>query len=214
MGNSRSHFIGSETPGLPANSDDGVNFKSFRDAEGILRQGARFRVFEYTKDANGALSNPVEVAIGNDVVDIEWRVHLANRKASFYSFYGQLGADDTYVERSKLSANHQIKFDGDTPKRCNLRNASVSAEHRAAQLEIDPGEQAISVSKPGDVELKNTNKNIPIDSLGTLRLDATGRLIVLGGYGKSGESNFPPNPDKSLDDYANNDNWFDDAGDG
>jgi hypothetical protein len=49
--------------------------------------------------------------------------------------------------------------------------------------------------------------------LGTLRLDASGRLIVLGGYG---QSNFRPNPPATgdLDDYANNDNWFDDAGDG
>lgn len=59
MGNSPEHFIGPETPGLSANSPDGVNFNSFRDAKGqILRQGARFRVFEYTEDPNGSLSNP------------------------------------------------------------------------------------------------------------------------------------------------------------
>ena len=80
MGNSPSHFIGPETPGVPPNSSDGVTFNSFRDTDPlgrILRQGARFRVFEYTKDASGALSNPVEVALGRDIVDIEWRVHLA-----------------------------------------------------------------------------------------------------------------------------------------
>jgi hypothetical protein len=214
MGNSPSHFIGSETPGLPANSDDGVNFKSFRDDRGrILRQGARFRIFEYTKDANGVLSNPVEVAIGKDVSDIEWRVHLANRKASFYSFYGQFGADDTYVARKGILPSKLIKFDGDDPQITNLRNASVAPENRVAQLEIDPGEQVIKASKPDDVELHNANVSIPIDSLGTLRLDANGRLIVLGGYG---QSNFRPNGDAKSDltEYANNDNWFDDAGDG
>jgi hypothetical protein len=214
LGNSPSHFVGPETPGLPANSNDGVNFKSFRDEHGqILRQGARFRIFEYTKNANGVLSNPVEVAIGNDVADIEWRVHIANRKASFYSFYGQFGADDTYVIRRSILPSKLIKFDGDDPQITNLRNATVAAENRVAQLEIDPGEQVISTSKPDNIELDNPNKNIPIRSLGTLRLDENGRLIVLGGYG---ESNFRPNGDAKPDlkEYANNDNWFDDTGDG
>jgi hypothetical protein len=214
MGNSPLHFVGPETPGVPANSDDGVTFNSFRDDKGqILRQGVRFRVFEYTKDANGALTNPVEVTIANDVVDIEWRVHLANRKSSFYSFYGQVGAGDTFVGRSKLDPTAPIKPAGDDPPRTNLRNASVAPADRAAQLEIDPGEHVISHHNPADVELSNPNQKIPINSLGTLRLDASGRLIVLGGYG---QSNFRPNPTATgvLDDYANNDNWFDDAGDG
>jgi len=214
MGNSPSHFIGPETLGVPANSDDGVTFNSFRDDQGrILRQGARFRVFEYSKDANGALINPVEVTIANDVLDIEWRVHLANRKASFYSFYGQFGAEDSYVGRSKLAPAEPIKPAVDDPQKTNLRNATVAAADRAAQLEIDPGEHVISHSNPADVELSNSNPKIPINSLGTLRLDASGRLIVLGGYG---QSNFRPNPPATgdLDDYANNDNWFDDAGDG
>jgi len=214
MGNSPSHFIGPETPGVSANSDDGVNFKSFRDSQGrILRQGARFRVFEYTKDASGILSNPREVIVGTEVVDIEWRVHLANRKAAFYTFYGQFGADDTFVGRSKLLPTKPIKPDGDDPQRANLRNATVAATDRATQLEIDPGEHVISHSNPADVELSNLNTSIPIASLGTLRMDANGRVIVLGGYG---QSNFRPSPPATgtLDDYANNDNWFDDAGDG
>src|SRR5690349_14012827 len=105
MGNSFDHFLGAETPGLPANSSDGTTFNSFRDPQGrILRQGVRFRVFEYTEDEHGALSDPREVEIAaDDIVDIEWRVHLANRKASFYAFYGQLGADDNYLKRSTLS---------------------------------------------------------------------------------------------------------------
>jgi len=175
MGNSPSHFIGPETPGVSANSDDGVNFKSFRDSQGrILRQGARFRVFEYTKDASGILSNPREVIVGTDVVDIEWRVHLANRKAAFYTFYGQFGADDTFVGRSKLLPTKPIKPDGDDPQRANLRNATVAATDRATQLEIDPGEHVISHSNPADVELSNLNTSIPIASLGTLRMDANG----------------------------------------
>jgi len=54
MGDSPEHFIGPETPGVPANWDDSAaKFKSFRDSSGrILRQGARFRVYEYPDDSD------------------------------------------------------------------------------------------------------------------------------------------------------------------
>ena len=210
MGNSPEHFIGPETPGVPANWDDKEQkFKLFRDSKGrILRQGARFRVFEYTPTADGALSEPREVGLGEEIVDIEWRVHLANRKASFYVFDGQNGAEDLYQQRSKDTADKIIKQE---PDRTNLRNANVFGTERAVRLEIDPSEQLISQAKPDSVEFSNSNKNIPIDSLGTLLLDEKGRLIVLGGYGQSNSIETPP---RQIDEYASNDTWFDDASDG
>lgn len=210
MGNSTEHFIGPETPGVPSNWDDATGaFKSFRDSSGrILRQGARFRVFEYNEDDNGALSDPREVKIDGDIADIEWRVHLANRKASFFVFDGQRGADDFYVTRSQLSPSEKIK---EGPDRTNLRNADIPAAQRADRLEIDPGEKFISRAQPGPVELANTNSQIPINSLGTLLLDATGRLIILGGYGQANSTDEPP---RQIDEYASNDTWFDDASDG
>jgi hypothetical protein len=221
MGNSPEHFVGPETPGLPAKSPDGVNFGSFRDAKGqILRQGARFRVFEYTENANGTLSNPGEVAIGADVVEIEWRVHLANRKASFYSFYGQVGAEDNYVTRSALPADKPIKPDDDLPQRTNLRNANVPPADRKVKLEIDPGEKTISTRQSDPLEISNQNPNIPIKSLGTLITEPGGRLIVLGGYGESNSTapaprnGEPETPPLQITEYANNDTWFDDASDG
>lgn len=212
IGNSPDDFFtGPETPGVPANwDDDKAVFKSFRDDKGrILRQGARFRVFEYIEVADGTLRDPTEVSIGGDVTDIEWRVHLANRKASFFTFHGQFGADDVYVARSSLVATQVIKAD---PDRTNLRNADVPLANRDQLLDIDPGEQLISkATRPGPVELANTTGAIPIPSLGTLRLDDNGRLIVLGGYGESRSTETPP---RRLDEYANNDTWFDDAADG
>ena len=53
-------------------------------------------------------------------------------------------------------------------------------------------------------------------SLGTLRVDAEGRLLVLGGYGHS-DTLIADNPIGRLMDsdyYANNDYWFDDTSDG
>ena len=176
IGNSPDHFIGPETPGVPANWDDSTqSFKSFRDAQGrILRQGARFRVYEYDEDASGSLSNPREVIIGTEVIDIEWRVHMANRKASFFVFYGQLGAEDLYLTRSKLPADQIIKTE---PDRANLRNPSVPQSEREDRLDIDPGEKLISQAQSNAVELKNTKPHIPIASIGTLRLDEKGQIV-------------------------------------
>jgi hypothetical protein len=208
MGNSSNHFVGTETPGVPCNwNDDKQAFNSFRGSDGkILRQGARFRVFEYDQDATGALLNPREITIGGEVTDIEWRVHLANRKPSFFEFDGQTGADDLYARRSTMPSSAKIDDD-----HLNRRNPDVPDAERRDRLEIDPGEKLISQSQPGPVELTNTKTQIPIASLGTLRLDEKGRVIVLGGYGESNSTDPQNNP---IEDYANNDTWFDDAGDG
>jgi hypothetical protein len=210
LGNSTDHFIGPESPSAPANWDAATGqFRSFRDASGrILRQGARFRVFEYPVASGGVAGDPREVVVGGEIVDIEWRVHLANRKASFFVFDGQNGADDLYEVRSKLSPNKIIKND---PDRTNLRNAGVPADQRSARLDIDPGEHLVSVLKPGPDELSNIKAEIPIKSLGTLSVDERGRLLVLGGYGESNSTESPP---RQIDEYASNDTWFDDASDG
>lgn len=52
----------------------------------------------------------------------------------------------------------------------------------------------------------------PIDSLGELRTDGQGRLLVLGGYGKA--VGWPIDGRLPLDDDVNNDQWFDDTSDG
>lgn len=203
-------FIGPEQPGRPANLE-GEIFKSFRDDAGrIMRQAARFHVFEYFEDdSEGRLSSPKEVEINpTDVVDIEWRVHLANKKASFFTFNGKSGASDVYEARSGRPANDQEKSD---PDKTNRRNANVPEADRRQQLEIDPGEKLISKANGNPVPLTNPNTAIPISDLGELRLDDAGRLLVLGGHGKSASTEIPP---RKIDEYANNDTWFDDVSDG
>ena len=199
------HFVGPEHPGVPGNWA-GTEFESFRDGAGrIKRQAARFRVFEYVD----ASSPPKEVVLGTDVVDIEWRVHIANTKGSFFTFNGQSGASDVYVARSQRQGKSSEKTD---PARTNLRNSNIQGPDRQRLLELDPGEKLISKGTPGPVVLTNPNSAVPfIPDLGELQLDDGGRLLVLGGHGTSGSTETPPRP---IDEYANNDTWFDDLADG
>src|SRR5260370_16211183 len=124
------HFVGPEQPGVPGNWV-GTAFQSFRDGAGrIKRQAARFRVFEYFD----ASSSPKEVVLGPDVVDIEWRVHVANTKGSFFTFNGQSGASDVYLARSQGQGTSSEKTD---PARTNLRNYSVLGADKHRRLELD-----------------------------------------------------------------------------
>ena len=82
IGNSDQFFIGPELPGVPGNWDGAAKqFLPFKDAQGrVLRQAARFRIFRIDESGNAVK----EVTLA-DGVRIEWRVHVANRKASFLS---------------------------------------------------------------------------------------------------------------------------------
>jgi L-Lysine epsilon oxidase N-terminal/L-lysine epsilon oxidase C-terminal domain len=207
IGNSAEFFVGPEIPGIPGNWDSDNNvFKKFKDAEGkVLRQAARFRIFEF--DDGG---NPVKEVTLTDGVKIEWRVHVANRKASFFSFHGQSGAETNppYTDRDRRppdSVERKERGRGE-PELKNKRNAGV-ADRRS--LEIDPG--IVSISSPGSVDLIDSQTAAPIKSLGQLRMEAEGRLLFLGGSGESASSATPAPP---IEDYANNDTWFDDMCDG
>jgi hypothetical protein len=203
-------FIGPERPAVPANWNAATHaFESFRDSAGkVKRQAARFRVFEYVSAADGTFV-PKEIVSGQDgVKEIEWRVHIANRKGSFFTFNGQSGAEDLFVARASRAASAPEK---DDPARTNLRNSTVTGD-RSAQLDIDPGEVLIVGLRQGPVRLTNHNAAaIPIPDLGELRTDEAGRLLVLGGHGTSRSTATLP---VAIDEYANNDTWFDDVGDG
>ncbi len=201
-------FIGPETPRLPATGEAlGTTVPPFKDDAGRIKpQGARFRIFEYAR-VRGKYAPTREINLDReDVEKIEWAVHLANRKASFHRFEGEKGEKRPPAPR---------------------RNPRVPAR----QLEIDPGPRQIAGRMVGGVQFTpgtsaqpddetwprypgpHPPKGAPvIDYLGELRTDDAGRLIVLGGRGKSA-SNAPKGP-KPLSDYANNNTWFDDISDG
>ena len=81
LGNSSDdYFIGPECPGLLPLPNG-----PYRDAQGFLkRQGARFRVYQYEYDDTGRLIDISEITV--DKAKIQWRVHLANSKASAAEF--------------------------------------------------------------------------------------------------------------------------------
>ncbi len=207
VGNSDEFFIGPEHPGVPGNwNSDSQVFNAFRDGqERILRQGARFRIFQFD-DAG----NPIKELTLADGVKIEWRVHVANRKASFFTFNGQNGAETSppYVERAiRLPTDVEKHNKGrGQPERKNRRNAHIAVRRG---LEIDPGE--VTISTPGSVELIDTQTAAPIKTLGRIQMQDDGRLVFLGGNGQCASSETSPPP---IDEYANNDGWFDDMCDG
>jgi len=196
----------------------------FKDAQGrIKRQAARFRVYVY-EDASDKRGR--EIKIGDKVLvskwqtgelykakllDIEWTVYLANKKASWYQFK-ELGGEHGYAP--------------DHP----LRNTSITGANARQKLIIDPGPQTVSYkhTTPQQAEFAiGKNPAYPqsfppplapnnIETLGQIivhQQNHHNRLVVLGGYGCSGsfKSGFG---EPRIETYANNDGWFDDIGDG
>ncbi|WP_437760823.1 LodA/GoxA family CTQ-dependent oxidase [Sorangium sp. So ce1389] len=199
VGNSPSaFFIGPENPGALAEVPGG-----YKDAQGrVKRQAARFRIYAY--DARGR-------ALGELTADharITWRVELANKKASFTRFTGKY----------------------DDPMK-GERNPDVKGEDRAG-LEIRPGPREITGKSERGAAYrfdsgtfryplgggKYETRDVP---LGELQTDAAGRLLVLGGFGKSASA-LPDNPvgnpktgtKEQPNNYANNVGWYDDISDG
>jgi hypothetical protein len=202
-------YIGPERaaglPILPNEPEKTFSASDFRDSEGRLRrQAARFRIWR-----RGPGTECEEVTLDTkEVREIRWTVHLANKKASWYRF-------QTLKGQHGYGPNHP------------LRNAERQGAEDRRQLIIDPGPRSIAGRDEGAVPVEFSRTTIPagyqggnfppatlkphaIETLGALRTDGSGRLLVLGGFGNSGSIHEPP----VLTDYANNDGWWDDTSDG
>lgn len=207
-------FVGPELPGVPPLPDAGRGGEGFR-AAGIKRQAARFRVFRYEIVADARLGRWREVTLDDpDVKSIEWTVHLANTKASYYRFNGALG-DPTAAPHVRRAVPA-------------LRNAAIKDPRvRRRRLEIDPMSRSISGRNataaqftPGahpeheswpTMNDEDDGEKV-IDYLGELRTDEAGRLLVFGGHGRA-RANHRGGP-LVDDNFANYDGWFDDVADG
>ena len=187
IGDSADEFvIGPEVIGAPVTG--------MRDAGGALkRQAARFRV--YGIDENGS----VVAELTSDNAEITWTVHVANRKAAWYRFIAALDIPEA----------------ADT--QCALRNSTVKGQDRE-QLVIDPGPKYIAgPRRSGDPELRldgGTFEGQDV-SLGELRTDEKGRLLVLSGHGISKSPREAPlYIPADRDSFNNADDWYDDTSDG
>ncbi|MBN1208782.1 MAG: LodA/GoxA family CTQ-dependent oxidase [Myxococcaceae bacterium] len=183
VGNSKDeYFIGPEVPD-PLPEHPGF----YRDKDGALkRQAARFRV--YGLNAEGQ----VVAELTSENADIEWTVHMANTKSAWYQF--QLALDIPEAESAPPSL---------------LRNATIPDR---SSLIINPGTRTISGRnlKGGKKYSFDTGRFMGATVyLGELQTDKQGRLIVLGGRGKSASSN-----GTVAVTFANNEGWHDDVSDG
>jgi hypothetical protein len=218
-----------------------ITSKDLRDAAGAFkRQAARFRIFQYRTDAVGTYptGQGEEIAIGSSVngktvKDIIWTVHVANKKANTYVLVeAPPNAGIVAYENGKLPPLRNLAVDNgeaNNPDRITKLTIdpgprTISGSNSGA-VRFDKATTA-SIYQPGSgvVPLGDYSKSFPSDSfanlycptgpietLGELRTDGQGRLLVLGGYGRAcGWDVTPP----YLPNDVNNDNWFDDASDG
>lgn len=192
---------------------------TFRDANNMVkRQAARFRVYVYDDQSpqgrpitvgtqpNGAGGDAIHgVGTRGQLVDIQWSVYLANKKASWYEWH-------------ELQGEHG--YDPGAP----LRNAGVQGDTDRLKLIIDPGPQTVSGIGARVEFARGKNpfaaQSFPppldphnIDSLGEIRTYDDHSLFVLGGFGSSGTSNTGLGEPQTHS-YANNDGWYDDISDG
>jgi hypothetical protein len=173
------HFIGPEEPRRPHDitAPDG----SFKDEEGrIKRQGARFRIYAYDKGGNNLGELPLGKAADyrqGRAAKVEWTVHLANKKGAWFKVFTRFEQPD------------------------EIRNPDVPVEKghppdSRQSLVIDPGPRCIDGDgKP--VRRAGGRRSLKFDTgtfrehtvpLGELKVEEHGRLVVLGGFGRTPRS--------------------------
>lgn len=207
--------IDCDKEGNPRLSPDGTTEQTitkFKDSQGrIKRQAARFHLYVYDSDSPAGrplkIGDPIKGG-GNHgtLVDIVWQVYLSNKKASWYEF-DALKGEHGYGEKHKR------------------RNADITDPEARQKLIIDPGPQVVNATtrrngsftrEHGDIYAPTFPPQLDpnsINTLGDLKTDNHGRLLVLGGHGNSGTVNTGLGHPR-IDTYANNDGWFDDTSDG
>jgi L-Lysine epsilon oxidase N-terminal/L-lysine epsilon oxidase C-terminal domain len=150
VGTSQDFFLGPEPDVAPP--------PRYRDGAGmLLRQAARFRVFECDRDDAGRLLRTEE--LGPDRGKVEWSVHLANSKAA-----------GERCPPSPALRNQNLLRNADQPDR--------------AKLVIDPGSR--SLDEPGQTARFETGRFLEeAVPLGEAHTDEAGRLVVVGAFGRS-----------------------------
>ena len=185
VGDSKDGFIfGPEAPGVtPA--------APYRGSDGGLRpQGARFRIYKVEIDANENEVAAAEVT-ANKTTKIEWTVDLANRKAA------GLRIQETLARKPKPAPRNK----GFDRQKLVISAAATITGVNQARIHMTGSIEFAKAGKPG-----KGASNIDLASLMT---DAAGRLVVIGGPGKSAS---PLN--LAAPSFSDNDGWYDSVSDG
>lgn len=213
-----------------------------RDAEGRLkRQAARFRLFSYDLDGPDSYPNGggTEIVAGTRLPDgrtvarIVWTVHLANKKANNYNIVSSKGIEAFADGQVPQLRNPQAYGTPDSPARLKAlvidpgpRAIVGTAEGAAAgPVGFDAATTAsCSDGKGGVTPIPAYPQTFPsgqlyqptgpLDTLGELRTDEKGRLLVLAAYGRTAAQIDEYGVPVQLVGDTNNASWFDDAADG
>ena len=163
---------------------DGVPPDRYRDPEGNLKRQAA-RFRIFECERDDRNRLLSATELTPERGQVRWTVHLANRKG---------------VARRRF-------------RRPGFRNNAANDDDVDRSLIIDPGPR--TVDAPGIWERFNTGRfrSTTVD-LGAITMEPSGRLLVLGGFGRSGSD--PPQPRLTFDNahFVDNDHWYDDISDG
>jgi L-lysine 6-oxidase len=183
-----------------------VPVRKFKDSQGrIRRQAALFRIYRFEDDGPA-----IEVTLSDrSVQQISWTAHLANKKACWYNF-SELQGNLLYGEKNSYK-NQGVTF----------RNSDKTSPEDRRKLIIDPGPRTITGTlQKTEFSASTVSDDYPdasfpgrvtfgeqITNLGSMLTDDAGRLLLLGGFGKS-------SGDSSITSFAGADTWHDDISDG
>lgn len=177
-------FVGPESPGNPgvdiAADGSESHVTRYKDGGLIKRQAARFRVYEYESSGPGDLTLVGEVTTAQ--ASIEWQVNLVNRKGA--------------LDRNPAPGHPAA------PRNVNVQD-------RDSLIIRAQGPRTIAGMRQTGVQFEGRFLGETV-YLGELQTDGSGRLLVLGGRGRS--ASVPPG--EPIFSFANNDLWHDDVSDG
>lgn len=231
------------TGGLPIKAgteSELITSSDLRDADGDLKkQAARFRVYAY--DFDGEASYPegggTEIVLGatlpdgRTVVDLVWTVHVANKKAAAYIVVNNQGIEayrggvpqrrnpETHGHIDDASRLNQLMIDPG-PRAISAKAGETAEFDDTSEPRAVDGEGHIRrypdypVRFPADVNDRLFEPSGPLDTLGGMRTDEKGRLLVLASTGNAVAQYDEYGVPIQLTGDLNNVGWYDAAADG
>lgn len=205
--------------------------RKFKDEKGMIRrQAASFKIYKKQTDGTETV-----VDLNDDSIEkIEWTVHVANKKAAWWNFvpllgdlmFGEYNSYKTWQDPPcawNLPPNKETGEPWTGLPWMSLRNSGKIGDDERRKLIIDPGPRTLNEPNKkaefdqGDASNKYKYVSFPnpkmmtqglsVQTLGEMRTDTNGSLLVLGGYGRAGGS-------ETITGFGGGDSWYDDISDG